>query len=100
MKLLKTHKTYDFGHDLYVQLINTGRHYPKFLKNKSLIQFTFSWGDYPSWPYLQVTVGSGRLFGIIFWLYKFGFDLDIFSNTWNWDYLIEDETEDQTKDEL
>ena len=95
MKLLKIHKTYGFGHDLYIQLFNIGRHYPKFLKNRSLIQLSFSWNDYPSWPYIQIMMGSGRCFGLIFWLYKFGFDIDLFSHTWNWDYLKEDETEDE-----
>ena len=69
------------------KLINTGKAH--------LIQLSFSWNDYPSWPYIQIMMGSGRCFGLIFWLYKFGFDIDLFSHTWNWDYLKEDETEDE-----
>ena len=38
----------------------------------------------------QITSGSGTVLGILFWGYKFGFDIDIFSRTWNWDYMKED----------
>ena len=43
--------------------------------------------DEPSWPYFQITSGTGTLLGILFWGYKFGFDIDILSRTWNWDYM-------------
>jgi hypothetical protein len=88
MKLIKFKHRYDFGHDWYVQIIN--------IKRWSLLQFSVSWNDYPSFPYLHITMGSNGLLSILFWAYKFGFDIDVLSRTWNWDYLEkmnEDETE-------
>ena len=61
------------------------------VKNWSLLQFSISWNDYPSWPYLQITFGSNGVFSILFWVYKFGLDVDILSRTWKWYY--EQETE-------
>jgi len=81
MKLIKFKHRYDFGHDWYVQIIN--------IKRWSLLQFSVSWNDYPSWPYIQITFGSNGLLGILFWAYKFGFDIDFISRTWNWDHLEE-----------
>ena len=76
MSLIKfTHKE-DFGHDYYVQVLN--------VKGWSLLQVSFSWNDYPSWPFIQIKSGSGSGLSIMFWVYKFGFDLDLFSRTWRW----------------
>ena len=36
---------------------------------------------------IQITSGSGTVLGILFWAYKFGFDIDLISRTWNWDYM-------------
>jgi hypothetical protein len=87
MNLIKFNHRKDFGDDWYVQILNTGRHLPKFFKNRSLIQVSVSWNDYPGWPYLQITFGSNGLLGILFWVYKFGFDVDFCSSTWNFDHL-------------
>lgn len=78
MKLLRLKYREDFGHDYYTQIF-TGKRW-------TLIQTSVSWNDFPSWPYVQITMGSNGLFGIMFWVYKFGFDLDIMSRTWRWDY--------------
>ena len=73
----------DFGTDVYFQLCNL-----KIKKSYwSLFQLSISWNDYPSWPYLQITFGSNGLFGFVFWVYKFGLDMNLFSRTWNFDYL-------------
>jgi hypothetical protein len=96
MNLIKFKHREDFGDDWYVQILNTGRHFPKILKNRSLLQVSVGWNDYPGWPYLQITFGSNGLLGILFWVYKFGLDIDFCSRTWNWDYLEkldENETE-------
>jgi len=88
MKLINLKHREDFGHDYNVQILN--------VKNWSLLQVSVSWNDYPGWPYLQITFGSNGLFGILFWAYKFGLDIDILSRTWNWNYMEninEDETE-------
>jgi len=86
MKLLNLKHREDFGHDYNVQILN--------VKNWSLLQVSVSWNDHPSLPYLQVTSGSSGLLGVLFWVYKFGLDIDILSRTWRWDYLEkEDEKE-------
>lgn len=87
MNLIKLKYREDFGSEWYVQILNTGRHVPKFMKNFSLFQGSVSWNDYPGMPYLQITFGSNGFFSILFWVYKFGLDIDILSRTWNWDYL-------------
>ena len=81
MNLIKFKHRYDFGHEVYVQVVN--------IKRWSLFQFSVSWNDYPSSPYLQITSGGNGLLSILFWAYKFGFDVDVFSRTWNWDYMKE-----------
>ena len=91
MKLFNYKYREDFGSEWYFQVLNTGRHFPKFMKDWSLFQASVSWNDFPSWPYLQITLGSNGLFSVLFWAYKFGLDVDILSRTWKWDY--EQETE-------
>jgi len=60
---------------------------------KKLIRFNSrkSWNDYPSWPYIQITSGSGGLLSFIFWVYKFGLDIDFVSRTWSWNYIKDTE---------
>lgn len=84
----------DFGDEWYVQILSTGRHVPKFMKNWSLIQASMSWNEYPGWPYVQITFGSNGFFSILLWVYKFGLDVDILSRTWRWDHLKELEEDD------
>ena len=85
MKLIQVKHRYDFGHEYYVQLFSVR----PIDRQWSLLQVSVSWNDYPSWPYLQVTSGSNGLLSVLFWVYKFGFDIDVLSRTWNWDYLKE-----------
>jgi hypothetical protein len=77
---------YDFGHEWYVKFLFTDRW--------ALLQASVSWNDYPSWPFIQIQFGSNGLFGTLFWAYKFGFDIDLISRTWNWDHLTELDEED------
>jgi hypothetical protein len=81
MNLFKFKHREDFGHEWYVQILT--------VKRRSLLQVSVSWNDQASWPYLQITSGSGTALGILFWGYKFGFDIDFISRTWNWDYMKE-----------
>jgi hypothetical protein len=81
INLIKLKHRYDFGHEFYVQILNT--------KRWSLFQFSVSWNDFPSWPYLQINSGSNGLLSILFWAYKFGFDIGFIERSWNWDYLEE-----------
>jgi len=92
MKLLQLKHRNDFGDDYYLQFL-TG-------KKWTLLQTSVSWNDFPGWPYVQVTMGSNGLFGIMFWVYKLGFDLDILSRTWRWDYLKKEDEEQHDYTEL
>jgi len=52
-----------------------------------------SWNDYAAWPYIQIKSGNGSTLSIMFWAYKFGFDVGIIERTWNWgaiDQYLED----------
>ena len=86
MSIIKFNKKEDFGTDYYVQVLN--------VRKWSLLQVSVSWNDYASLPYLQITFGSNGFFSILSWVYKFGFDVDLISRTWNFDYMnkIDDET--------
>jgi len=79
----------DFGHEWYVQFFFTDRW--------ALLQTSVSWNDFPSWPYIQITFGSSGLLSILFWVYKFGFDVGFIERTWNWERL---EQIDEDKTEL
>ncbi len=78
MKLFNLKHTEDWGHDYYAQVLS--------VKGWSLLQVSVSWNDYPEWPYIQIKSGSGSTLSILFWVYRFGLDVDILSRTWNWDY--------------
>jgi len=85
MNLIQLKHRYDFGHEVYVQIVNLGP--------RSLLQFSVSWCEYPSWPYIQISSGNGCGLSVLFWAYKFGFDIDVLSRTWRWNHL-EESTED------
>lgn len=79
MNLIKFVHKEDWGHDWYVQVLST--------KKWTLFQASVSWCNYAAWPYIQIKSGQGSVFSLLFWTYKFGFDVDIISRTWNWDRL-------------
>ena len=87
MKLINLKYRYDFGHDWYIQILNTGRHFPRPFKNISLLQISISWNDFPSSPYLQIKSGTGDVLDVLFWAHKFGIDVTILGRTWNWDFI-------------
>jgi hypothetical protein len=78
-KLIQVNYRYDFGHDVYFQILN--------IKRWSLLQVSVSWNEYGGWPYLQITSGGNGLLCVLFWVYKFGFDVSLASRTWNFDYM-------------
>lgn len=98
MRLINLKHRYDFGHDWYVQILNTGKHLPRPFKNISLLQISISWNDFPSYPYLQIKSGTGDVLDILFWVHKFGIDVTILGRTWNWDFIkdIQWDDEDET----
>jgi hypothetical protein len=85
--LIRFNHREDYGHDFYVQILNTGKHFPRPFREWSLIQMSFSLCHYPGWPYIQIKMGSGGLFSVLTWAWKVGFDLDIISHTWKYDHL-------------
>ena len=50
----------------------------------ALFQGSVSWNDFPGWPYIQIKSGSGSVLSIMFWAYKFGFDVGFIERTWDW----------------
>lgn len=67
----------DYGKEYYFQFLSTRRY--------SLLQVEFDVGDYSRWtelPYLNITMGHGRLFSVLFTISKFGFSIDIFGRNW------------------
>jgi len=100
MSLLHIKRREDFGPEIYFQIINFSKHWPKLFKRRSVLQISFSWNDYPGWPYIQITSGGNGLLGILLWIYKFGFDLDFMSRTWNFDYLQEVDEKEHDYTEL
>jgi hypothetical protein len=87
MKLISFKHREDFGHDWYVQVLHT--------KQWALFQCSVSWMDFPSWPYLQIKSGTGSTLSILFWAYRFGFDIGIIERTWNWDYIQDIDVEEE-----
>lgn len=74
MKLIKFNYHYDYGHDWYVRLL--------FTKRWALFQGSVSWCEYPGWPFLQISSGSGSLLSIMFNAYKFGISVALIDRTW------------------
>lgn len=78
MKLLEYRQKEDFGTEHIFTLLKG--------KNRSFIQVEISWNDYGGGPYLQIAFGNNRLIDILFWVWRFGFALEVFSNNWDmWD---------------
>lgn len=82
MKLIKFGVREDYGKEYYMTLLTN--------KKYSLLQVAFDIGEYGNWigfPYLQITMGYGRLFSFLFSLGKLGFTFDIAGRNWR-DELI------------
>jgi hypothetical protein len=69
----------DYGNEYYIQVLHS--------KYWALLQASVSWNDYASWPFIQVKSGTGTLLSIMFWVYKFGFDIGVCEHSWNFEYL-------------
>ena len=83
MKLISFKHREDYGHEWYVQVLHN--------KRWALLQASVSWNEFAGWPYIQIKSGSGTLLSIMFWVYKFGFDIGVCEHTWNFEYLQEEE---------
>jgi hypothetical protein len=87
MKLFHFYKNEDFGTDYSFQFFTVK---PKTYQ-WSLLQVSLSFNDYAGFPYLQITSGGNGLLSILFWVWRFGMDVDICSRTWKRDYREEEE---------
>jgi hypothetical protein len=87
MKLISFNHREDYGHEYYVQILHT--------KRWALLQASVSWNDYAGWPYIQIKSGTGTLLSIMFWVYRFGFDIGICEHTWNFEYLKDLDVEEE-----
>ena len=77
MKLLQFGVRNDYGREYYMTLC-TGRRY-------SLLQFAVDYGEYGKWiewPYLQISMGYGRLFSFLFSIGRVGFAADLCGRNW------------------
>ena len=76
MKLFDFKNRTDYGTDLIFSFLKA----PKY----TALQVSVSYCGYPAWPYLQITMGENKLFGIFCYFWRIGFGVDILSRTWNW----------------
>ena len=77
MKLVQFGVRNDYGAEYYMTLLAT-KHY-------SLLQFAIDYGEYGKWiefPYLQISMGYGRLFSLLFSIGRVGFTFDIAGRNW------------------
>lgn len=77
MRLIKFGVREDYGREYYLSILTTKRY--------SLLQVEFDIGEYSKWtelPYLQINMGYGRLFSLLFTVSKFGFTFDILGRNW------------------
>ena len=79
MKLLKLTKRTDYGTDLYLQVL--------FTKRWAFFQGCISFTEQPGWPYLQISMGMGKLISVLFCAHRFGIDFGFIERTWNFERL-------------
>lgn len=92
MKLIQFGTREDYGKEWYMTLC-TGRRY-------SLLQLAFDYGEYGGWiewPYLQISMGYGRLLSVLFSIGRVGFTFDIAGRNWR-DELFYSQPNEITKD--
>ena len=77
MKIIQFSTRQDYGTEYYMTVLTT--------KGYSLLQMSFDIGEYGDWiefPYLQITMGYGRLFSFLFSIGRLGFTFDICGRNW------------------
>ena len=77
MKFINFGVRKDYGKEYYFSLLSTRQY--------ALLQIEFDIGEYPKWtelPYLNITMGHGRLFSVLLTASKFGFSFDILGRNW------------------
>jgi hypothetical protein len=92
MKIFQCGVRNDYGTEWYFTLCTT-KHY-------SLLQFAIDYGEYGKWiewPYLQISMGYGRLLSVLFSIGRVGFTFDIAGRNWR-DELFYVQPNEITKD--
>ena len=95
MKLFQVAKFYvrkDYGNEYCLIFF--------FNEKYSLLQMSFDVGEYGSWiefPYLQISMGYGKLFSFLFSLGRLGFTFDIAGRNWR-DELYYIQGDEETDD--
>lgn len=77
MKLIQFCTRQDYGTEYYMTLLTTEKY--------SLLQVAFDIGEYGNWiefPYLQISMGYGKLFSFLLSFGKLGFTFDIAGRIW------------------
>lgn len=74
MKLFDFKIRDDWGKDYYFSLFKTKRY--------TVLQVSFSICETSAFPYFQLSMGMGKLFGFFCYAWRFGFDIDICGTTW------------------
>ena len=75
LKLFKLKYEEDYGHNFYVTLIQ--------IKRWCLVQSCFCTAVYgKGFPYLNLTLGGGRLIAVNFDFWKIGMCVELFSRSW------------------
>ena len=93
MKLFQVAKFYvrkDYGKEYCLTLFFTEKY--------SLLQMSFDIGEYGSWidwPYLQISMGYGKLFSFLFSVGRLGFTADIAGRNWREEYFYIKGTPDE-----
>ena len=93
MKLFDYRYRDDYGKEYCLTLFFTERY--------SLLQVSLDVGEYGSWiewPYLQISMGYGKLFSFLFSLGKLGFSADIAGRNWREEHFYikgDEETDDK-----
>jgi len=58
----------------------------------SFLQFSLSWDDYRSWPYIQISSGNNSFLDVLFCAYRFSFSFELVGRNWTF-YLDKTEQE-------
>jgi len=92
MKLIQFGVRNEYGTEWYITVL-TGKRY-------SLLQAAIDYGEYGGWielPYLQISMGYGRLLSVLFSIGRIGFTFDIAGRNWR-DELFYSQPNKITKD--
>ncbi len=75
MKVFNFKHREDFGHDFYFTFFKVGRW--------ALLQLCVYTAEYGRrFPYLNITMGAGRLFEVCFSFWKVGFNFEFICKSW------------------